>query len=133
MSEDLDDPGHRRPEGMDDTTVEALGKLSEARETVERARGHLYSFHQLTGHAHLQLQDAVDLLREAGHTAHADAVAAELLGRDVLEGRWTFQVVEEYDDGYYRCFTGIETRVRNDLAQGRRHIYEAEMKRRLHG
>ena len=33
---------------VDDRTVEAVGKLTEALETVERARGHLYSFHQLS-------------------------------------------------------------------------------------
>ena len=54
-----------RPD-LDDTTVEGLGKLSEALETVEQARGLLYGFHQLTGKADLLLQDAVELLREAG-------------------------------------------------------------------
>ncbi|MEV7969292.1 hypothetical protein AB0O34_25385 [Sphaerisporangium sp. NPDC088356] len=133
MNAYVPDPDHRRPAGMDDTTVEALGKLSEALETAERARGHLYAFHQLTGGAHLMLEEAVSLLREAGHGDHADAVGADLLGRDVLAGRWTFQIVEEYDDGYRRCFVDLEERIRNQLAQGRRHIYEAEMKKRLRG
>ncbi|MCW2880520.1 MAG: hypothetical protein JWQ95_4620 [Sphaerisporangium sp.] len=118
---------------MDDTTVQALGKLSEALETAERARGQLYGFHQLTGRAHLMLQEAVRLFRDAGHAGHADAVCAEVLGRDVFAGRWTFQVVEEYEDGYHRCFVDLEERIRNQLAQGRRHIYEAEMRQRLHG
>ena len=39
---DLPAPEHRRPEGVDDKTVEALGKLSEALEVVEDARGYLY-------------------------------------------------------------------------------------------
>ena len=39
-TEDL--PGRTTPDGVDDATVEALGKLSEALETCERARGHLY-------------------------------------------------------------------------------------------
>ena len=47
---------HRRPEGLDDATVEALGKLSEALEVVEDARGHLYGFHRLTGMADLALE-----------------------------------------------------------------------------
>ena len=55
-----------RPD-LDDTTVEALGKLSEALETVDQARGFLYAFHQLTGKADRQMQDAVDLrLRDGG-------------------------------------------------------------------
>ncbi|GAA3097093.1 hypothetical protein [Streptosporangium carneum] len=118
------------PADIDDTTVEALGRLSEALETTERARGHLYSFHQLTGHADLQLDQVVELLRAAGHHEQADLVADELIGRDVLPDRWTFQIVEEYEDGYYRFFADLEERIRNELADGRRHLHEARMKRR---
>ena len=75
------------------------------------------------------------LLREAGHGDLADAVERELIGRNVLSGRWTFQIVEEYDDGYYKAFRRIEEDVRDRLMEGRRHVYEAEMKerRRTHG
>ncbi|ACZ89614.1 MULTISPECIES: hypothetical protein [Streptosporangium] len=122
-------PAGSPPPDIDDTTVEALGRLSEALETTERARGHLYSFHQLTGHADLQLDRVVELLRAAGHPDLADVVADELIGRNVLPDRWTFQIMEEYDDGYYRFFAGLEKRIRDQLAGGRRHLYEARMKR----
>lgn len=126
---------HQRPEGVDDATVEALGKLSEAFEVVEDARGHLYRFHRLTGTADLALGEAVDLFRKAGHDALADRLQTELVGRNVLEGRWTFQVIEEYDDGYFATFKGLEAQARDELVEGRRHLYEAEMKeaRRTHG
>lgn len=127
---DRPDPEHRRPAGVDDVTVAALGKLSEALETVERVRGHLYSVHQLTGHADLMLDEAVDLLRRAGQSELADAVRDELIGRNIIEGRWTFQIVEEFDDNYYGAFRAIERRARDRLAGGRRHLYEAEMKER---
>lgn len=127
---DSPDREHVRPDGLDDTTVEALGKISEALETVERGRGHLYSFHQLAGSADLTLQEGVALLRKAGHTALADDIEANLVGRNVLPGRWTFQVVEEYDDGYWSVFRAYEQRARDELAEGRRHVYEAEMKDR---
>jgi hypothetical protein len=128
-------PQHIRPEGVSDATVEALGKLSEALEVVEHVRGHLYAFHRLTGTADLALGDAVQLLREAGHTELADRIDTELVGRNVLRGRWTFQVVEEYDDGYYATFKSLEELARNELVGGRRHLFEAEMKedRRTHG
>ncbi|MEJ7635348.1 hypothetical protein [Aeromicrobium sp.] len=128
-------PEHIRPDGASDNTVEALGKLSEALEIVEEARGHLYAFHRRTGAADLALGEAVDLLRDAGHDQIAEQVSTELIGRNVLEGRWTFQVVEEYDRGYYAAFRAQEQAARDHLVDGRTHLFEAEMKeaRRTHG
>ena len=129
------DEAHRRPEGLDDLTVEALGKLSEALETTERARGHLYAMHQLTGTADFQLDEAVSLFMQAGHEDLAERIQRELIGRNVTPGHWTFQLVEEYDDGYWSELRAIERAARDELAQGRRHLYEAELKerRRTHG
>jgi hypothetical protein len=121
-------PEHQRPDGVSDTTVEALGKISEALEAVEVARGFLYSFHRLSGTADLTLGEGVDGLRKAGHAELADRIDRELVGRNVLQGRWTFQIVEEYDDGYYATFKDLERLARDELVGGRRHLYEAEMK-----
>jgi hypothetical protein len=119
----------------DERTVEAVGRLSEALETTDRARGHLYSFHQLTGSADIQLGDACDQLREAGHADLADRIERELLGRNVIDGRWTFQILEEYDDSYWSTFRDLEQEVRDKLLDGKRHVHEARMKRdrRTHG
>jgi hypothetical protein len=122
------DDEHTRPANLDDAAVEALGKISEALETIERARGHLYTWHQLTGSADFELDNAVGLLRQAGHNEWADRIERELIGRNVLDGRWTFQVMEEYDDGYYSDFRSTEREVRQELAGGRRHLFEAELK-----
>jgi hypothetical protein len=128
-------PEHRVPGEVDERTVEAVGRLTEALETVERARGHLYSFHQLTGSADIALGDAVDRLRDAGHTELADRLQRDLLGRNIIDGRWTFQLVEEYDDTYWSVFRAFECEVREALTGGRRHLHEAAMKeeRRTHG
>jgi hypothetical protein len=122
------DAAHLRPAGLDDATVAALGKLSEALEVVEHARGLLYGFHRLTGTADLALGEAVDLLREAGHDEHADSLEEELVGRNVIEGRWTFQIVEDYDDTYWSEFRAREKNIRDALAGGKRHLFESEMK-----
>jgi hypothetical protein len=129
------DAGHARPDTASDELVQAAGGLSEALEFVERARGHLYAFHQLMGRADLLLDDVVDGLRGTGHEKLAERVRTELMGRNVLEGRWTFQVVEEFDDGYYAVFRDVERAVRDETMDGRRHVLEAEMKqrRRTHG
>jgi hypothetical protein len=122
------DAAHRRPEGLDDATVDALGKLSEALEAAEVARGHLYAFHRLSGTADLTLGDAVDMLAAAGHAELAERIGTELVGRNVIPGRWTFQIVEAYDDTYYAVFKDLERQAREQLAGGRRHLYEAQMK-----
>ena len=129
------DDAHTRPAGTSDATVEALGKLSEALEVVEDARGRLYGFHRLTGMADLALGEAVGLLRDAGHAELADRIDTDLVGRNVLAGRWTFQIVEEFEDGYYAAFKEHERAAREQLMGGRRHVFEAEMKqeRRTHG
>jgi hypothetical protein len=134
-SPDRPSPEHQRPDGVDDATVAALGKLSEALEVVEEARGLLYAFHRRCGTADLALGEAVDQLRDARQGDLADRVERELVGRNVLEGRWSFQVVEEYDATYYSAFRDLEQAARDDLVAGRRHLFEAEMKedRRTHG
>jgi hypothetical protein len=133
--QDGPDAAHRRPEGVHDATVAALGKLSEALEVVEHARGLLYGFHRMTGTADLNLGEAADALREAGQADLADRIERDLVGRNVIEGRWTFQIVEDYDDGYYATFKELERAAREQLADGKRHLFEAEMKedRRTHG
>jgi hypothetical protein len=118
---------HPRPDGTDDATVAALGKVSEALEVVEDARGHLYAFHRLSGTADLTLQQGVRQLRAAGRTDLADLVEDVLVGRDVVDGRWTFELVEAYDAQYWSAFREVEAFTRR--ATGLEpHTYEAEMK-----
>jgi hypothetical protein len=114
----------------DDALVEAIGKASEALEYVERARGHLYSFHQLLGHADLEFGAAADLLEQCGQQGAAEAMRDEIVGRNVLDGRWTFQVVEEFDDLYYRPAVDAVRSLERDHLDGQRHVHESRMKER---
>lgn len=111
-----------------DEVVDAVGKLTEGLEYLERARGHLYSFHQLMGRADLLVGDACEALRETGNDAVAERLESDLVGRNVLEGRWTFQVIEEFEETYWEVFRDHERRVRDELVGGRRHLHEARMK-----
>jgi hypothetical protein len=124
------DNDHQRPDGVDDATVAAVGKLSEAVEWLERARGALYDFHQMVGHVDFQMSDGELMLRNAGHVELADLIDREVVGRNGLDGRWTFQIVEEFEELYYDFVKAVEQRVRDELMGGRRHVFEAEMKER---
>lgn len=117
-----------RPPAESTATVEALGRLSEAYECLIRARGQLYAVHQLIGRVDLLTGEAADLLERAGHPEQAARLRTHLVGRNVLDGRWTFQVVEEFDDAYFRPYEQTERDLRAQLQEGRRHVHESEMK-----
>jgi hypothetical protein len=121
-------PAPDRPLDIDLDTVAATGKASEALEWVERARGHLYTFHQMIGHADFLFGDAVDMLRAAGHDDAAAHLADDIVGRNVLDGRWTFQIVDEFDDLYYRAVAEAVRRLERELTHGHRHLYESWLK-----
>ncbi len=125
----------RRPDGVDDDTVDAMGKLGEALEWVERARGRLYDFHQMCGHSDLLLGEAADKLADAGHQEVAERLRTEIVGRNIIEGRWSFQVVEEYDATYWSAVRQVAADARESILDGKHHVYESEMKerRRTHG
>jgi hypothetical protein len=121
--------------GFDDEKVAAIGKASEALEYVERARGHLYDFHQLMGHADLVFGEAAEMMQAAGLLEESQQLDKELVGRNVLDGRWTFQIVDEFNELYYRTAATLVRQLEVAHLDGQRHVYERRMKedRRTHG
>lgn len=122
------DEGFREDLDFDSDVTEAVGRASEALEYVERARGHLYSFHQLIGHADIVFGEAADLLRKAGEAEAGDEIGRDVVGRNVIDGRWTFQVVEEFDRLFHQPVTEAVRGLERDLQGGHRHVFEARMK-----
>jgi hypothetical protein len=114
----------------DPATVDAVGKATEALEYVERARGQLYAFHQLIGRADFLFEEAALRLSEAGYRDEASVLWRNVVGRDVLEGRWTFEVVERFDDDYYQAVRLEVLRLEQRLMGGRRHAHEEAMRDR---
>jgi hypothetical protein len=110
-----DDPAHQRPPATDDAVVAAVGKVSEALEWIERVRGRLYDFHQMMGRADFLFGDAADALADAGCHEEAEVLRREVVGRNVLDGRWTFQMVEEFEDCYYEPVRSAERDIRESL------------------
>ncbi len=111
-------------------TIDAVGRATEALEYVERARGHLYTFHQLIGRADLLFEESALQLAEAGHRAEAASLWLNVVGRDVLESRWTFEIVERFDDDYYEVTRSEVTGLKQRLVAGRRHAHEEALRGR---
>lgn len=57
------------------------------------------------------------------------------MGRNVIPGHWTFQIIEAYDATYHQPFAAMERDIVEELAGGRQHLLEARLKaiRRTHG
>ena len=94
------DHEHTRPEGL--TTTPWARWASSARRR-RPSNAHAPHVHLAPTHRHrgLRTRQRRRTLRKAGYHEWADRIEREPIGRDVLDGRWTFQVMEEYDDGYY--------------------------------
>jgi hypothetical protein len=118
---------------MSDETVAALGRLSEGLEIVEQARGMLYGFHRLCGSADATLQEAADQLRRAGHPRLADQVEQILVGRNIVDDKWSFEIVEAYDTQYWQVVREVEHDVRLQAGVTEPHLFETETKRRQKG
>jgi hypothetical protein len=113
---------------VDEALIDAVGKASEAFEYIERCRGHLYTFHQLMGRADFLFEEAADMLSAAGADDEAERLDGEVVGRNVLDGRWTFQIVEEFDAIYYDAVRSAVRHLEERYQDGLRHVYEARMK-----
>src|SRR5262249_8953004 len=116
----------------DGAAIDAVGKASEALEYVERARGHLYAFHQLIGRADFLFEQSALGLAAGGHHSEAASLWRNVVGRDVLEGRWTFQIVEGFDDDYYEAARDEVYRLEAALVDGRRHAHEEQLREGRH-
>lgn len=113
---------------VDPNTVDAVGKASEALEYIERARGHLYAFHQLIGRADFLFEESALGLAQSGHTDEAISLWRNVVGRDVLQGRWTFEIVEGFDDDYYDAARAEVQSMEERLVGGRRHAHEEALR-----
>jgi hypothetical protein len=86
---------------IDARLLETMATATEAMEYVERARGHLFTLHHLLGRADLLFAEVAAELRSQGRAGDAARIEREVVGRDVLEGRWSFEVLEEFEQEYY--------------------------------
>ncbi len=123
---------------LTETEREALHTVELGVEWLHRAHGNLVEFHHKTGHAMDHLAEAEQQLRAAGHTNLADALRDQYLPRGVIdEGRWSYDVLESYQEGFLDDLVAFEERAREDIADGHRHVtertQEREWKRRADG
>ena len=118
-------------EGLTEVELEALHEVELGLEWLQRAQGYLIEFHHATGHGMDHLALAESRLREAGHDELADDVRDDLLPHGVVDDdRWSYDVLEDFQATMLAEATVLERRVREELADGRRHVAERRQERR---
>ncbi|WP_248516711.1 hypothetical protein [Salinarchaeum laminariae] len=120
-------PGHDTSTGgsPEEGTVAALHEVELGCEWLQRANGHLLQFHHATGHGMDHLAAAEEHLRAAGHTELADAIRDGLLPRGVVDDeRWSYDLVESFQNGLLADVSAFEREARDELAAGDRHVAE---------
>lgn len=138
----MNDPDRMASE-LTDAERKALHEVELGVENLHRAHGHLVSFHHSTGRAMDHLAVAEDLLRDAGHEALANRLRDEYLprgvvppcdGDDATAGRWSYDILEQFQETFLDDVVGFGDSVHDRIADGQRHVterqQEAEWKRR---
>jgi len=130
--------GTDTPDGIDAEPVAELteGELAALHEVelgfewLQRGQGCLLEFHHATGHGMDHLAEAELLLRDHGHEALADTIRDEVLPHGVVDDdRWSYDVVENFQETLLTETRALERRVRAELADGERHVRERRQER----
>ena len=118
---------------LSDQEREALHQVELGIEHLHRAHGHLVSFHHDTGRAMDHLADAEDHLRQCGYDELADELRDEYLPRGVVTddtaddthaGRWSYDLLENYQDVFLADLVDFGEAVTQQVADGLRHAAE---------
>lgn len=117
-----------RDVALDRALLETMATAAEAIEYIERARGHLYTLHHLLVRADILFADVATSLRDQGHADEAEILETRVIGRDVIDDRWSFEVVEAFEDGFYGPISGAVRDIERRTVGGRRHALDAALK-----
>ncbi len=113
------------PPDITDAECDALHRVELAVEWLQRAHGDLVEFHHKVGHAMDHLAEAETELRECGQDDLADALRDDYLPRGVVdEDRWSYDVLESYQEGFLAPMVDYEGTARDRIADGHRHVAE---------
>lgn len=117
-------------EGLSEAEIEALHEVEVGCEWLERAQGHLLAFHHAVGHGMDHFAVAEDHLRDEGHPELANHIRDDVLPCGVVDGdRWSYGLVEAYEDTMLAEVRRMGQMIREELADGSRHVAERRQRK----
>ena len=115
---------------LSDSERSALHQVELGIEWLHRAHGALVEFHHNTGHAMDHFAQAEELFRDAGDDQLADSLRDEHLPRGVVDGdRWSYDLLENFDEGFLCEMVDFEESARQSVSDGQRHVAERVQER----
>ena len=117
------------PSDLSEFEMEALHSVELGLEWLRRAHGNLIEFHHATGHAMDHLDDAEPVLRACGYDDLADRLRTDLLPSGAVDERWTYDLLETFEDGLLEDVEAYERQARDTIADGSSHVAERHQER----
>lgn len=114
---------------LSDTEKEALHQLQLGKENIRQAYGQLLEFHHNIGRGMNHIKKASDLLEEGGREDEAKEVS-DVVPMNVMEDFWSWKLTDRFEDGMLNDVLEADSEVRENLADGERHINEKEMEQK---
>lgn len=112
------------PEDLTSVEAVSLEDVERALEEFRRAHGALVEFHHAVGRAMEHFEAASEELPEE-HAALADRIEDEILSAGVTaDGKLTYQLVAEFEDGILPTVEDVVARALEELADGERYPIE---------
>lgn len=107
----------------------AVSDVRRALEHANRAYGALLEFHHEIGRTMERLEESADALEAAGYDEFADEIREHHLSAGVVEDRWSYEVVADFETGFLADVDDFEGCVREELADGERYVAARRLKR----
>lgn len=116
-------------DNLSDEEMEALHEMQLGKEDIRKAYGQLVQFHHNIGSGMNHFKKAADKLEEADMKNESDEVG-EIVPKDVIEGYWTWKLIEEFEEDFFQDVMSTESDVREKLSDGEEHVNEQLMEKR---
>lgn len=79
-----------------------------------RVHSGLIGFHHHVGRSMNHYHEAAELLREEGHPGLAEQLL-DPIGRGVISGRWSWSIVEEYEERFFEQAPDLARRLKENI------------------
>lgn len=106
--------------------IEALHQLQLGKEHIRKAYGQLLGCHHEVGRGMNKIKKATEILEDCEREDLSEEVGS-IVPANATSDRWTWEIVDDFEDNLLEDVLKTDKEVREELADGQRHINEEQM------